>query len=822
MIKSIYIDKSDKIDDQNIGTTLKYLDLVQLNDKIFNEEQKRKRDEFVKKHGENELNKIIYSNKHHPLKSIRTKNYNLTDEEIKNLTSNGVLFKSTTTETFGKCYLDLYNHNMPVIITSDCMLYALHNFYDNTLERIEKKKLINHFSSLCEKMLVVLHKNELTDINCMKQLELIFLIPYLILNSRKTINENTEKLFTDFNKIITIDKLPKMEKVLSKSNDMEKNRNKLSDEDKSKLKLFVNYHLGETNFTKTNFIESFNLMKCVFINDDYYRAFQLFEDPIISKNINVKYNSEKELIKILTDIFNYNDINIKFKIECYETDLKFNGTTFKPRGHYNNSRMLQNYFMAFTWLSSLNIKFDNNVKNEYNAGLILATMLAKLAEPIKNDVIIIEKFVHTIIGKPDGYSLSSFLDEINNIIPRFDNLEETYNWIKKEDNINRIKLSSSNNCKVSKFGDTFTNKIFDEIIDKTDNEIKSSFSIIGKGLSIDTIILKKLVDDEFQENTLTGPRKYPSIFDLVYVLFNNDSAMELAKKRMNCNHFCGDEICFVKDSEFKFRDGYDYEEYLIKLHNEIEIKTKTKSLWDQKLTMIKSLTSDKKYLESKGLYPFYTHSWDLKQAQTQIGHYSDIRHDNVLYVYEGSGVMMLCEYPDLLVEPSISFWNEYYNTLLLLETLIDPEDIEALNILKNFKNITLKIKEFVNCYVNGINPNEILVSELKSIISIEHFGSGSPSYGGWYVKLFYDKNESTEYKPEVCSIFTAPPDERDSGGIVHLGTGSVNLMYVVANNKIFLGPTYSTYEIITDYNKRYNDDEWKKECYKYFPLDFNL
>src|SRR5947208_2868036 len=40
-------------------------------------------------------------------------------------------------------------------------------------------------------------------------------------------------------------------------------------------------------------------------------------------------------------------------------------------------------------------------------------------------------------------------------------------------------------------------------------------------------------------------------------------------------------------------------------------------------------------------------------------------------------------------------------------------------------------------------------------------------------------------------------------------------------DKIFMGPVYSTYEFITDIGTRLNDEEWKKEYKNYQSLNFN-
>jgi hypothetical protein len=236
--------------------------------------------------------------------------------------------------------------------------------------------------------------------------------------------------------------------------------------------------------------------------------------------------------------------------------------------------------------------------------------------------------------------------------------------------------------------------------------------------------------------------------------------------------------------------------------------------------MLRALVRD------KGKFPFDSVAWEMKQAQTQIGHYCEMRHDNVLYVEEASGCMLMCEYPDLLVEPVPTFWREFLNLIYMMKDLVKNE--RGLKILQNFEDVVIIFIEYLTAYSSGKQLDELSTRVLKSVI-IEEYGSGSSSMEGWYPSLFYDKDKSSvEFKPEVSSFFTAFPDDRDSGGIVNLGNGPVQLMYLLTTNEItkertvYLGPVYSTYEFITDVNTRLNGEEWSKSYQKYKPLNFNL
>ncbi len=51
----------------------------------------------------------------------------------------------------------------------------------------------------------------------------------------------------------------------------------------------------------------------------------------------------------------------------------------------------------------------------------------------------------------------------------------------------------------------------------------------------------------------------------------------------------------------------------------------------------------------------------------------------------------------------------------------------------------------------------------------------------------------------MSSFFTGVPDIRDAGGICHLGNGNPQLMYIVVNNAVYIGPVYEVYSERTPY-----------------------
>jgi hypothetical protein len=101
------------------------------------------------------------------------------------------------------------------------------------------------------------------------------------------------------------------------------------------------------------------------------------------------------------------------------------------------------------------------------------------------------------------------------------------------------------------------------------------------------------------------------------------------------------------------------------------------------------------------------------------------------------------------------------------------------------------------------------------------------TFDGWYPGLFYkdygqllnpslDSNGSNQSDALVTDVQTAPPDLVDPvGGILHEGTGNVDLLMIAVDNgpdrMVYAGPTLSHYEFIVPGPTltRLTDSDWK-------------
>jgi hypothetical protein len=79
--------------------------------------------------------------------------YNLTDAEKSAIRQNGFMVSERLSEpAFGKAFLDIFQKDLPVFVSTDAVLHAFHRSYDRILKDIEVGVIIDSLTSMLRKM----------------------------------------------------------------------------------------------------------------------------------------------------------------------------------------------------------------------------------------------------------------------------------------------------------------------------------------------------------------------------------------------------------------------------------------------------------------------------------------------------------------------------------------------------------------------------------------------------------------------------------------------------------------------------------------------
>ena len=218
-----------------------------------------------------------------------------------------------------------------------------------------------------------------------------------------------------------------------------------------------------------------------------------------------------------------------------------------------------------------------------------------------------------------------------------------------------------------------------------------------------------------------------------------------------------------------------------------------------------------------------TEAWQLKQLQTQLASWSELRHNTVLYAKQSYTAGEKCEYPTGYVEP-------YPETYARIKTFADEAarriaaaDYKLAN--ADFTDTKQRQVEFFKQMAQTLDRLEVLSRKelaaelftdddrkwLKQTIDIRGGGSGPPKYSGWYCQLYYGGGAAAaEWDPTVVDVHADP----DSQSVLEEGVGSCNFLVMAIDNEsdrmIYVGPAYSYYEFQQPADNRLTDPQWNE------------
>jgi hypothetical protein len=217
-----------------------------------------------------------------------------------------------------------------------------------------------------------------------------------------------------------------------------------------------------------------------------------------------------------------------------------------------------------------------------------------------------------------------------------------------------------------------------------------------------------------------------------------------------------------------------------------------------------------------------TVAWRRKQLQTQLGSWSELRHDTILYVAQ-SYSQALCSYPDAYVEPYPAFFARLGQLAGMTAQRLTDAQLPITNPKRTpflegtqgrmaafFRGFEARMGDLERLARKELAGQPFTKQEstfLKGAVRM-HPGCGSPWYDGWYSQLFYTRSP-TERSPTVGDVHTDP----NVGAVLEAAVGDAKLLVVAIDNRgdraVYVGPAYSYYEFVSPMNKRLTDAEWQ-------------
>lgn len=513
----------------------------------------------------------------------------------------------------------------------------------------------------------------------------------------------------------------------------------------------------------------------------------------------------------------------RFELFGRMRDMDF--SQFKPRGHYEAKPDLQRYFKAMMWCGRIDLRvaggYDRtgplSSPRELGAAMVLLDLLRKADK--ENAWRQFDHLIQTFVGRTDSATF---------------------------DDLAKVAAAAKVNSPAALKTDADLNKLTDAIQNSTVGKqdirgdvyispgspslkviLPRSFTLLGQKFAVDSWVTAKTVFDDIMWNNDKVVRRVPSGLDVAFAALGN-------------NHVVPDLVERIDHGSHRFRDRQPYQHNLAAARNVIDALEP--NAWDETiytswLRTLRTLTapSDAPLPEA-----MRTRAWAMKQTNTQLASWSQLRHDSILYVKQSYTSGAACYYPAGFVEPVVPFWTQMETmskrSADLLEKTPFPVGVQAtqtkqVQFLRNFATQMGRLKIVAEKQLNQKELNADESKILQDVMQIEHIpvGSGGDKLTkctGWYPALFYrGPLDSLKWDALVADVHTDVPTpiHGDPGCVLHQGVGNVDLMIIAINNGkdriVYAGPTLSHYEFEMPGVVRKTDKEWKADLLdgKYAP-----
>ncbi len=492
---------------------------------------------------------------------------------------------------------------------------------------------------------------------------------------------------------------------------------------------------------------------------------------------------------------------------------------FRPRGHYTKSPELRNYFRCQMWLGRADTGWnvlstdmvpglDSDDRRELRDAVLLLQLVRRTGNWERLQAI--DHVLAFLVGNSDSlnvFRLEPLLDaagihqvgdlvdgsQVGQLQEAIRHSQAARQWIRSQ-----VIVSDPSSL----------------------YQVKppATFQMFGQRFAIDSYVLSHVVYDSVIFQGEKRRRMMPSGLD-VMATFGNPAAVPLLESELRKWHYSANLLAGRKFVEQQDRAYWNRNLY---------------SLWLDCLTELDSKVVDRPHVPQA----MQTRTWQMKQLQTQLASWSQLRHDTVLYTKQSYTGMPGCEYPDGYVEPYPEFYAKVQSLAARAAELIADTHYESAVATRDqaLRDIHHRHWTFFTTMGSHIGQLETLArkelaaesftdSERQFIArTISHqgrarFGSGSrPTYDGWYTELLYQslKEEQftqksyTKWNTTIVDLHTDP----ESKQVLEVGVGDLNLCVIAIDNQddrmAFVGPVFSYYEFLQPAEQRLTDQEWDR------------
>jgi hypothetical protein len=329
------------------------------------------------------------------------------------------------------------------------------------------------------------------------------------------------------------------------------------------------------------------------------------------------------------------------EFNLFGRDRSVDFSQFKPRGHYEKSEALKQYFRAMIWCGRIDLRIAGNPEESSPRELGIAIILNHLLNQSGkfSQWQQFDQMLQTFVGQTDSMTFA----ELNDFLAQ--------NTIKSPTDIQTLSTLEQLQTDIlaTPLGlQSIRGDSYQSLPDSQQIQLPRSFTLLGQKFVLDSWVLSKVVYDDILWDGKKVPRRIPSSLDVAFAaLGNNQIVPELVDRMTN-------------RQGRQFRDGLNYQHHLAAVKTVVD--QQNPAIWEQNIYLnwlatlreLSTPTTEAKYPEA-----MRTKAWAMKTLNTQLASWTQLRHDTILYAKQSYTGGTRCFYPAGFVEPRPEFWGRF-------------------------------------------------------------------------------------------------------------------------------------------------------------------
>ena len=483
----------------------------------------------------------------------------------------------------------------------------------------------------------------------------------------------------------------------------------------------------------------------------------------------------------------------------FGVDRDIDMSQFKPRGHYTDTPELGQYFRAMMWLGRIEFRLIETqsdgsqvfYRRQTDAMLLLSDLLGPGGLVIWNRI---EAVIRKFVGDADNMTPAQ--------VP---SLMSALGITSLADGARIDDATMAQAIITGGFG---AQRIASQLIVNygvPTLPLNRSFLIFGQRYVVDSHVFSNLVYDRVGKGTIM--RMMPNPLDIAYAALGNDDALALL----------GDEL-----AKYPYAPDLEAMRILVDEHGADYWDSTLYTGWLGALRALSPAVGGTTPAGSELPSIALTEGWGRRLTNTQLGSWSELRHDTILYAKQSYTAGMVCEFPDAYVDPypelfrRLQRFAQQGSGLADLATAAGQTDLASRvqSYFDTLASATGMLSDMAAQELTGTPFTQAQMAFINQTVHVQAMCGGAYTEG-WYANLFFAGDGAKE-DPTIADVHTQYTDEAGNvvGRVLHVGAADPRLMITTANTctgpKAYAGLAFSYHELVTENFQRLTDQDWAK------------